>query len=158
MITRIVKLPKHDDVLIGRDLGKIFENGHVYEIKKFLGEILIKDIGETALGKSGSGDWPTEDSEIDQIMMGKPAKVYFTEEEWKKRRNDMESYETGLMDQKQLEDFIEFFDENIGTFYEINYDPAGSDKNYVDCFDLELSEVKKLRDYENDHQIGEDNG
>ena len=158
MITRIVKLPKHDDVLIGRDLGKIFENGHVYEIKRFLGEILIKDIGESALGKSGSGDWPTEDSEIDQIMMGKPAKVYFTEEEWKKRRNDMESYETGLMDQKQLEDFVEFFDRNIGTDYEINYDPAGSDKNYVVCFELELSEVKKLRDYENDHQIGEDNG
>ena len=158
MITRIVKLPKHDDVLIGRDLGKVFENGHVYEIKKFLGEILIKDIGETALGKSGSGDWPTEDSEIDQIMMGKPAKVYFTTEEWKKRRNDMESYETGLMDQKQLEDFVEFFDRNIGTDYEINYDPAGSDKNYVVCFELELSEVKKLRDYENDHQIGEDNG
>ena len=158
MITRIVKLPKHDDVLIGRDLGKIFENGHVYEIKRFLGEILIKDIGESALGKSGSGDWPTEDSEIDQIMMGKPAKVYFTEEEWKKRRNDMESYETGLMDQNQLEDFVEFFDRNIGTDYEINYDPAGSDKNYVVCFELELSEVKKLRDYENDHQIGEDNG
>ena len=158
MITRIVKLPKHDDVLIGRDLGKIFENGHVYEIKRFLGEILIKDIGESALGKSGSGDWPTEDSEIDQIMMGKPAKVYFTTEEWKKRRNDMESYETGLMDQKQLEDFVEFFDRNIGTDYGINYDPAGSDKNYVVCFELELSEVKKLRDYENDHQIGEDNG
>ena len=158
MITRIVKLPKHDDVLIGRDLGKIFENGHVYEIKRFLGEILIKDIGESALGKSGSGDWPTEDSEIDQIMMGKPAKVYFTTEEWKKRRNDMESYETGLMDQNQLEDFVEFFDRNIGTDYEINYDPAGSDKNYVVCFELELSEVKKLRDYENDHQIGEDNG
>ena len=158
MITRIVKLPKHDDVLIGRDLGKIFENGHVYEIKKFLGEILIKDIGESALGKCGSGDWPTEDSEIDQIMIGKPAKVYFTTEEWKKRRNDVESYETGLMDQKQLEDFVEFFDRNIGTDYEINYDPAGSDKNYVVCFELELSEVKKLRDYENDHQIGEDNG
>ena len=158
MITRIVKLPKHDDVLIGRDLGKVFENGHVYEIKRFLGEILIKDIGESALGKSGSGDWPTEDSEIDQIMMGKPAKVYFTEEEWKKRRNEMEAYETGLMDQKQLEDFVEFFDRNIGTDYEINYDPAGSDKNYVVCFELELSEVKKLRDYENDHQIGEDNG
>ncbi len=157
MITRIVKLPKHDDVLIGRDLGKVFENGHVYEIKKFLGEILIKDIGESALGKSGSGDWPTEDSEIDQIMMGKPAKVYFTTEEWKKRRNDMESYETGLMDQKQLEDFVEFFDRNIGTDYEINYDPAGSDKNYVVCFELELSEVKKLRDYENDHPAGEDN-
>lgn len=70
----------------------------------------------------------------------------------------MESYETGLMDQNQLEDFVEFFDRNIGTDYEINYDPAGSDKNYVVCFELELSEVKKLRDYENDHQIGEDNG
>ena len=158
MITRIVKLPKHDDVLIGRDLGKVFENGHVYEIKRFLGEILIKDIGESALGKSGSGDWPTEDSEVDQIMMGRPAKVYFTIEEWEKRRKEMNSYETGLMDHEQLEDFIEFFDSNIGTDYDVNDDPAGSDKFYVVCFDLDTPELEMIRNYENDHPTGEDNG
>ena len=70
----------------------------------------------------------------------------------------MESYETGLMDQKQLEDFIEFFDENIGTDYEINYDPAGSDKNYVVCFDLDIPELEVIRNYENEHPTGEDNG
>ena len=51
METRIVKLPKHDSVLIGRDLGDVFEPGRVYGVRKFFGEIVIVDLGESVLAK-----------------------------------------------------------------------------------------------------------
>lgn len=68
MITRIVKLPKHDNVLIGRDLAELFTAGHVYEIKKYFGEYVITDIGETALPED-AGSSPNVHSRVDDIML-----------------------------------------------------------------------------------------
>lgn len=64
-LTRIVSLPKHDNVICGRDLGEILEKGMVYEIKEFLGEIIVKKIGKSALAKNGC---PSENSEIQTII------------------------------------------------------------------------------------------
>ena len=79
METRIVKLPKHDSVLIGRDLGEIFEPGHVYGVRKFFGEIVIVDLGESALAKGGTGNFPNENSGIESIFKG--SYVFLTTEE-----------------------------------------------------------------------------
>jgi len=61
----------------------------------------------------------------------------------------MECYETELMDKNEFEEFCEFFDKNIGTDYEVNDDPAGSDKVYVVCFELNHQEVDQIRKFEN---------
>lgn len=82
MITRIVKLPKHDNVLIGRDLAKIFKNGHVYGVTTYFNEIVISDLGESALPEIHSGSYPNQGSEINSIMTGNPALVYFTKKEY----------------------------------------------------------------------------
>ena len=58
-------------------------------------------------------------------------------------------YETGPMDKEQFSEFVKFFDENIGTDYEVNQDPDLDDKVYVVCFELEPKEVKVLEDFEN---------
>ena len=58
-------------------------------------------------------------------------------------------YETQLMDLKEFEEFNEFFDAEIGTDYEVNEDPAGTNKVYCVCFELTPSEVNKLRKFEN---------
>ena len=79
METRIVKLPKHDSVLIGRDLDDVFEPGHVYKVKRFLGEIVVMDLGESALAKEGTGNFPNEHSKIESIFTG--SYVFLTTEE-----------------------------------------------------------------------------
>lgn len=81
MITRIMKLPKHDNVLIGRDLAEIFENGHVYEIKKFLGEYVIVDLGETGLPEGNPHETPHAQSSIEQIMVGPGSTYLLTKKE-----------------------------------------------------------------------------
>ena len=58
-------------------------------------------------------------------------------------------YETGPMDKEQFSEFVKFFDENIGTDYEVNQDPDLDDKVYVVCFELEPKEVRMLEDFEN---------
>lgn len=79
MITRIVKLPYHDNVLIGRDLAEIFEPGHVYEIRRVLGEFLIEDKGESSLLENTKEDYSNPYASIETIMSS--GKVYFTKEE-----------------------------------------------------------------------------
>jgi hypothetical protein len=58
-------------------------------------------------------------------------------------------YETQLMNKEQFEEFTEFFDAYVGTDYEVNEDPAGSDKVYCVCFELNPSEVVMIREFEN---------
>jgi|GEM_PF-5058659 len=58
-------------------------------------------------------------------------------------------YETALMNKEQFGEFVEFFDKEIGTDYEVNEDPAGSDKVYCVCFELNQSEVVMIREFEN---------
>ena len=74
--TRIMKLPKHDKVLIGRDMAEIFEFNHVYEIKKYLGEIVVVDLGESALS-----EYEAKTMEIDDIMTGTEGRYLIAKKE-----------------------------------------------------------------------------
>lgn len=58
-------------------------------------------------------------------------------------------YETGPMNKEQFSEFVKFFDESIGTDYEVNQDPDLDDKVYVVCFELKPKEVRMLEDFEN---------
>lgn len=60
----------------------------------------------------------------------------------------MQIYETCPMNREQFGEFVKFFDENIGTDYEVNPDPDFNDKVYVVCFELEPSEVEMLEKFE----------
>ena len=62
-MTRITKLPEHDNVLVGRDLGGVFEAGYVYDFREILGEIIIKK-----LGKSSIVETPVSYGTIEVIM------------------------------------------------------------------------------------------
>lgn len=80
MITRIVKLKGFADVLAGRDLAKIFKEGHVYEVKELMGEIMVKDIGEHAEAKWLEGGR----GKISQIITD--GTYCLTKEEFKKQQ------------------------------------------------------------------------
>jgi len=45
MITRISKIKGYNNILGGRDLANIFKDGHVYQLSKIMGEIVVKDLG-----------------------------------------------------------------------------------------------------------------
>jgi len=81
MITRITKLPKHSGVLIGRDLNDVFEYGHVYEFRKIGGEIIVVDLGITALSNSPRS-YPNENSTISAIMESSPQTYLVTDKEF----------------------------------------------------------------------------
>lgn len=49
MITRFAKLKGFPNIIAGRDLANIFQDGHVYEVNNHFGEITIKDLGPHAL-------------------------------------------------------------------------------------------------------------
>ena len=69
MTTRIVRLPKHNKVLVGKDLSEIFEPGMIYEINEFMGEITIKKLGKTSLPEDAMFDaYPNQNSTISAIM------------------------------------------------------------------------------------------
>ncbi len=68
MISRIMKLPKHDNVIVGRDLSNAFEAGAVYDVKKIQDQIIITKIGMTRLSKSRF-DEPNENSDISSILL-----------------------------------------------------------------------------------------
>jgi hypothetical protein len=65
--------------LIGRDLAEIFKPGHIYEIRRVLGEFLIEDKGESSLLDSAKEDHSNLYASIETIMSS--GKVYFTREE-----------------------------------------------------------------------------
>lgn len=81
MVTRFTKLPKHDNVLVGRDIAELFENGHVYEVRKILGEYIIRDLGLTALPEGNPHILPNAQSSIEQIMTAPGATYLLTKEE-----------------------------------------------------------------------------
>ena len=56
-------------------------------------------------------------------------------------------YETQVMSNSKVRKFIKWFDEEIGTENERNEDDEST--SYVVCFDLNMEEVKKCREYEN---------
>lgn len=49
MVTRLAVLKGFDSVILGRDIAKNLEQGHVYEITNILGVLMIRDLGEHAL-------------------------------------------------------------------------------------------------------------
>ena len=67
MITRIAKLPLHNNVIIGRDLAEIFKPGMVYRVEELMGEIVISPLGEMALSKD-VGEYPNVHGSIESIM------------------------------------------------------------------------------------------
>ena len=48
MITRLTKLDDFQNILAGRDLAGVFEEGHVYSAVKILDQIILTDLGEHA--------------------------------------------------------------------------------------------------------------
>lgn len=50
-VTRISKLKGFPDIIAGRDLAKVFEEGHVYSIEKIMDVIMVRDLGEYANGR-----------------------------------------------------------------------------------------------------------
>lgn len=57
-ICRIASLNKFQGVLLGRDMGSVFKEGHVYSAVEVLGEIVLTDLGKHAipewLGSNGT--------------------------------------------------------------------------------------------------------
>ena len=54
MVTRIAKLKGYDNVVVGKCLDGVLEDGHVYSVRKVCGEIIITDLGEHFM-KDGFG-------------------------------------------------------------------------------------------------------
>jgi hypothetical protein len=50
-ICRVVSLKGFGGVILGRDIGGIFKEGHVYRAVNILGEIILTDLGEHAVPK-----------------------------------------------------------------------------------------------------------
>lgn len=67
MLTRIMRLPKHDAVIIGRDLSNTFEPGMIYDVKNLLGEIILTPLGVTSLSEEPY-DYPNVWGSIESIM------------------------------------------------------------------------------------------
>lgn len=67
MFTRIMRLPRHDHVLVGRDLADMFLPNHVYSVQRFRGEFIIKDLGISSLPPDIY--FPNQNSQIQEIMM-----------------------------------------------------------------------------------------
>lgn len=91
-ITRIVKLHGHHDVLVGRDLGKIFEDGMVYDVREVLGEYILTPIGKSAhmaVAKKRFPEYNSDPRTKCQILMDGP--TYITEEELKLDKHYIES-------------------------------------------------------------------
>lgn len=83
-VTRIVKLDKHHDVIVGQDLSKIFEDGMVYDVRKVMGEFVITPIGKSAHVAVAKKRFPSFNSDPRtkaQILMD--GSTYITEEELK---------------------------------------------------------------------------
>lgn len=53
-IARLASLKDFNGVLLGRDMGELFKDGHVYEAREILGTIVFTDLGEHALYYAGS--------------------------------------------------------------------------------------------------------
>lgn len=50
-IARLASLKGFKGVLLGRDIGDVLKNGHVYSISEIMGVIMIEDLGKHAISK-----------------------------------------------------------------------------------------------------------
>lgn len=67
ILTRIVKLPRHNSVLVGRDLDNVFKPNMVYSVRKYLGEIVLSELGEGKLSED-IRDSPNVFSDVKDII------------------------------------------------------------------------------------------
>ena len=51
LVCRLTSLKGFDGVIIGRDIGSVFQAGHVYSAHKVMDVIVIQDLGEHATDK-----------------------------------------------------------------------------------------------------------
>ena len=59
-MTRFAVLNGFKGVILGRDLGGIFKEGHVYSVVEIMGTYMIEDLGEHATGDLHSiGEYAT---------------------------------------------------------------------------------------------------
>lgn len=86
-ITRIVRLPAHNGLLLGIDKQNIFKPGHVYSVEIVLDEIILRDLGMSALPPKGV--YPCALSTVDSIIDAGDGRVYFTKEEWKQHESNL---------------------------------------------------------------------
>lgn len=74
IMTRVTKLPLHDNVLVGRDLDHIFKPGKVYAIQSFFDgdEFVITCLGDSALPVAANDPdrpgFPNQHSRVEDIM------------------------------------------------------------------------------------------
>lgn len=78
MITRLTKLKGFDNLLAGRDLANVFEEGCVYDVIKIADTIIVKKRGEHALKNNYSYD------RFSDIMM--EGSYCLTKEEYERRK------------------------------------------------------------------------
>lgn len=65
MITRFSSLENYDNILAGRDLAKLFKPGNVYQVEDIMGQLIIQDLGESAI----KGDKSYIGSGFPEIML-----------------------------------------------------------------------------------------
>jgi hypothetical protein len=46
--TRLARIEGFGQILVGKDISDIFEEGHVYAFRKILGQIVVDDLGKHA--------------------------------------------------------------------------------------------------------------
>lgn len=64
----------------------------------------------------------------------------------------MQVYETSdNLTKAQVKEFLTWFDKEIGTDYEVNENGWDENRFYIVFFDLEIPEVFKIREYENNY-------
>lgn len=86
--TRIVKLDNHHGVMVGRDLGNIFEDGMIYNVSKVMDEFILTPIGKSAhviVANERFPSWKSDPRKKSQILMD--GTTYITEEEYKAEKN-----------------------------------------------------------------------
>lgn len=92
MISRIVKLRDHHNVMVGQDLANILEDGMIYGIQELMGVITLIPIGPSAHTIVAYKRYPSFKSDPrtkGQILMD--GTTYITEEEYKKEKKHYES-------------------------------------------------------------------
>lgn len=92
MVTRIVKLNNHHNVIVGQDLSGIFEDGMVYDVRKVMGEFIFTPVGKSAHTMVANERFPSfkfDPRTKAQILMD--GTTYITEEEYKAEKKHHES-------------------------------------------------------------------
>lgn len=69
-ICRITSLRGFNGIIVGRDLGNVLKEGHVYSVREVMDEIIIKDLGEHAYAEWMEKDGVPVATVSDCLMSG----------------------------------------------------------------------------------------